>query len=323
MSEQLLPRSDVWRRQYDADRYARHLSQPELNQRIRDVLLNLLYVSAAGQIGFRPMDIGPGLISNDSTSWMEKCTHMLEEMKLRYGPYPAGFTRDILHKEPFPNFASDLAGKAAKRLASIQSRPGEVFIKFGKHTHMKHLYEAGTLRIQPATYFAEIIHNEAIRDNELAFAISVVLSRHELAKLVTNPQDVPQEVPPQRVDLEMKCSTDYWLYCVSSSVQARLFVDYNADSCVIIRDRPRFSEKLRDAGLQLLGGAAMHYGPVEYVDPLLPTAPRTFVPLLKHFRYTYQNEYRFCWLPRVAAPRVAHVDVRIGSLKDFSDLIVL
>ena len=45
MYQQLLPRNIAWRRQYDAQRYARHLSQPELNQRIRDILLNLLRVN--------------------------------------------------------------------------------------------------------------------------------------------------------------------------------------------------------------------------------------------------------------------------------------
>jgi hypothetical protein len=40
----MVRRSDAWRLQYRADRYARHLSQPELNQRLRDLVLNLLRV---------------------------------------------------------------------------------------------------------------------------------------------------------------------------------------------------------------------------------------------------------------------------------------
>jgi hypothetical protein len=106
-------------------------------------------------------------------------------------------------------------------------------------------------------------------------------------------------------------------------VEPRLFIDYNADSCVIIRDRTQFTEMLRSANPIQLSGAAMRDGSAEYVDPLLPTKPNTFVPFLKHFRYSYQNEHRFCWLPPSAIPKVTHVDVQIGSLKDFSDLIVL
>jgi hypothetical protein len=45
-------------------------------------------------------------ITNESAIWLEKCTHVLEEMQLRHGPYPACFTREILHSEPFPDLAS-------------------------------------------------------------------------------------------------------------------------------------------------------------------------------------------------------------------------
>ncbi len=102
---------------------------------------------------------------------MGKWTHVLEEMQLRYGPYPAGFTREILHSEPFPDFASELAAKAATKLSSLGLKTGEVFIKFGKRKYMEALYEAGTLRIQPASYFLERDHAGAIRDDELSLKI--------------------------------------------------------------------------------------------------------------------------------------------------------
>ena len=105
----LMPQHMAWRRQYEERRYARHLSQPELNRRIRDVMLNMLRVNKDAKI-----DLGE--ITDEGVAWMEKWTHVLQEMQLRHGPYPAGFTREILHSEPFPNFASELAGKAARRL---------------------------------------------------------------------------------------------------------------------------------------------------------------------------------------------------------------
>ena len=81
MNEQLLPRQLTWRRQYDAHRYARHLSQPELNRRIRDVVLNLLRVNPEAKIDL-------GSVTDESAIWMKKRTHVLEEMQLRHGPYP-------------------------------------------------------------------------------------------------------------------------------------------------------------------------------------------------------------------------------------------
>ncbi|MHB8527768.1 MAG: hypothetical protein ACYDD2_16710 [Candidatus Acidiferrales bacterium] len=273
---QFLPRHIAQRRQYDSRRYARHLSQSELNQRIRDVFLNLLRVNPEAKI-----DIGP--ITAESSIWMEKWTHVLEEMQLRHGPYPAGFTREILHREPFPDLASDLSRRAAARLSALGLKRGDVFIKFGKRVYMERLLEIGALRIQPASYFALPDHNGAVRDDELTLNFAVALTRDEVVKLVRNPQDVPPNAPEQRVDVKFQFPTDYWLYCVTNSVEPRLFVDFNADSCVIIRDRPRFMRMLREASRLALPGTVMRDEPAVYVDLLFPTAATITVPFMKHF----------------------------------------
>ena len=91
-----MPRHIQARRQYDRHRYARHLSQQELDRRIRDVVLNNLTLTSEAKIGLLPID-GQGLI------WMEKWIHVLEEMQLRYGPFPNGFTRNT-HRASNPEF---------------------------------------------------------------------------------------------------------------------------------------------------------------------------------------------------------------------------
>jgi len=67
----------------------------------------------------------------------------------------------------------------------------------------------------------------------------------------------------------------------------------------------------------------MHSGPAVYVDPLLPKTAKIFIPLSKHFGYSYQEEHRFSWLPAKPAKLLSYVDVQLGSLKEFTDLIVL
>lgn len=316
MTEKPVPRHIFWRRQYDERRYARHLSQAELNKRIRDVFLNLLRVNPEAKIGLHP-------INDESAVWIEKWTHVLEEMQLRHGPYPAGFSRDILYSEPFPDFASDLAEKAAKTLLSYGLRKNEVFIKYGKRKYMEPFYQAGSLRIQPASFFSERDLNGAAKDDELMLPLSFALSRKDILKLVVNPQDVPGDAPEQRVDVHFRSPTDYWLYCVTRSVEPRLFVDFNADACVIIRDKDVFRQMLHQAASRALPRATMSEGPAIYVDPLLPHTTKIFVPLAKHFGYSYQEEYRFCWIPPQAAKKLAHIDVEIGSLDQIAEIIVL
>jgi hypothetical protein len=43
----------------------------------------------------------------------------------------------------------------------------------------------------------------------------------------------------------------------------------------------------------------------------------------KPFGYSYQDEHRFCWIPTNPSMQLSHLDIEIGSLRDFSDLIVL
>jgi len=312
---EFLPRHVVQRRQYDLRRYARHLSDAELNQRSHDIFLNLLRVNHDAKIGVKP-------ITPANEIWLEKWTHVLEEMQLRYGPYPAGFTRDILNPETIPDFASDLARKAAFALSSTGLKQGDVFIKFGKREYMERLHLEGSLRIQAASYFSKTEHNGAVRDDELALNLCIFLSRNQIVNLVRNPEEVPPNVPDHRLEVGIRALGDYWLYCLTNSVEPRLFVDFNADSCVIIRDRNRFARMLREATRSRIP-TAMRDCSAAYVDPLLPTTANIDVPFAKHFRYAYQDEYRFCWLPSPPVDQLRPLDVQLGSLRDFSNLIVL
>jgi hypothetical protein len=313
MNSQLLPRYAQWREQYNAHRYAEHLNQADLNRRIRDIVMNMLHLTTEAQI-----DLGP--ITVEGAIWIEKWTHMLQEMRLRYGPYPAGFTRDIFHSEPFPNLASELAKKAAARIASLGLTHREVLVKYGKAQHMRHLYDAGLLRIQPADFFSQVEQNVALKDDELNRIVSLQLSRREIVKVVKNPDAVPENIPPL-CQVTIKSPSNYWLYCLSRSVEARLFIDFNADSCVIIRKPKQFAILLDQATHDL--GGAMHHGSVSYMDPLLPELNTYLVPFMKHFRFAYQDEYRFFWLPRLGAPKLTQLNIEIGSLGDIADLILL
>jgi hypothetical protein len=253
---------------------------------------------------------------------MERATHVLEEFKLRYGPYPAGLQEAAPPPSKIPEFASELARKAARRLEELGADLGDVFVKFGKRKYMEMLHSYGALRIQPATYFAAIAHNDAIKDDELTIEASLDLSREEVIALVSNPQEVP-DLLRYRVDVKLQLESDYWLYCLSSSLAPRLFIDYDADACVVIRDRVRFTSMLQEASLQKLSGTTMSYSAVEYIDPLLPRSLTVPVAFAKHLRYSYQNEHRFCWLPPHPITKAIHCDVETGSLRDFSDLVVL
>jgi hypothetical protein len=254
---------------------------------------------------------------------MEVWTHALEEMVLRHGPYPRGFTREILHSEPFPDFASELARKAARVLASHSLKPGDVFIKYGKPEHLFSLVEQGRMRVQCASYYSSPDHNGAVRDDELSLALSLSLTREDILKIVVNPGDVPDGPITQRMDLSYRSDRDYWLFCLTRSVEPRLFVDFDATACVIIKDPEAFKSRLQSHTAISFPNTVYHDGDAVYIDPLLPISAKIDIPFSKHFRYAYQEEFRFVWRPTEPVEKLQHVDLDIGSLKDIAELVVL
>jgi hypothetical protein len=312
-----LPRHVMWRRLYDDNRYGRSLTDLELKQRIDDLIYNLLTLTSDGKLGIIRMD------NRDNTAIAEKLTHMLEEMQLRHGPYPAGFDGSSL-KGRLAGFASAVAREAGGRFSSISSTGG-MLVKFGKKQYMESLINFGSMRIQPASYFLSKEHNAAIRDDEQRFGFTVTLERDEVVKLVKNPQDVPEIIPDQRVDFNAIFGTDYWVYCLTTAISDRLFIDFEADSCVIVKNPGEFRKRLQRVTEvhSILSRAEMRGDSAKYLDPLFPSIGLPDIPFVKHFKYAYQKEHRFCWIPRSPLPPLSHVDIEIGNLRGIADIVEL
>jgi hypothetical protein len=55
----------------------------------------------------------------------------------------------------------------------------------------------------------------------------------------------------------------------------------------------------------------------------LPETANVFVPLAKPFGYSYEDEYRFAWIPPAGTPALTHLDIELGGLADIAELVVL
>jgi hypothetical protein len=154
-----MPRDEMWRKAYRHDRYLKALTQLELNRRLRDLIRNVVILTSDAKIGLPPLNpIG--------IEWMALITHIAEELRLTYGPWPAGLTGEANREEKFPDFAGALAQKAATALAARGLMSREVFLRYGKPEYMTMLFEEGRLRVQPASEYAKPDHNGAVRDDE-------------------------------------------------------------------------------------------------------------------------------------------------------------
>jgi len=304
----------IWRRAYDKDRYCEYLTQRELNERFRDIVVNMFALTAEAKISF--VESGPG-----GEYWQKKLAEVVEELQLRYGPFPNGLTPGLMKPPTVPDFASDLAKKAAKVAKTRPGSTGTMLVRYGKPEHIRDLYLRGRFLAQPATTYSDTDFSSAVRDDERALKVSVAVRRGAILKLAQNPQDMPAEFKGQRMDFEITHPGNFWMFCMSAAADPRLFVDFPATACLIIKDRAEFVRRVLASTSKYLPNAVPRYGMVSYIDPVLPKTPRIDIRMSKHFKYAYQNEFRFVWASADVDPKPTFVE--IGDLQDISEMIEL
>lgn len=127
-------------------------------------------------------------------------------------------------------------------------------------------------------------------------------------------REIPNIIGPLRHTLHCE---NFYVFCAAGSFDPRLFDDFQADACLLIRDLNRFGLPLLREFAAVAGMPRQVHGSVHYEDPLHPVKENHLVEMTKHFRYEYQREWRMVWnseepLALVAAP----IFLEIGSLVD-------
>ena len=307
-----LKQHEIWRLGYRQKRYLIHASDDALDQRFKDVINNLTTLTPKGQVGLLP-------VTADGVRWMILFTHLLEEYGLRGRGLPTH--GDAPFVKPT---APDLPGSAKIEMPG----PGRALVKLGKRIHMQELYEKGRIRIAPAASYDDPSLNPAIRDDELKF--DQILPGTEV-KIIPRDKETGEPKDPIKVlgdvTVSMALATNYYVYCMTHTLSHRLFDDFAADSCVIIKDPTVFGSLLREAvQSQLLGWLGWNKS-VNYVDPYLHPEKVADLTFSKHFRFWYQQEYRFVWLPDATrGVQYTHLDpllIELGSLGHIAELVSL
>ena len=91
----------------------------------------------------------------------------------------------------------------------------------------------------------------------------------------------------------------------------------------IVLGRSRFLSKRKTHACPICDVVLMCDGPRDVVStvPLATPDRRVDVHLCKHFRYAYQNEFRFVWLPDELQRDLPTVFLELGRLKEFCEII--
>jgi len=108
---------------------------------------------------------------------------------------------------------------------------------------------------------------------------------------------------------------------LSLSFAPRLFLDFDADACLVIRKPIEFQEIILFAFENKFRDWSGVGQKITYIDPLNCSIKDIDVFFSKHFRFAYQQEYRFIWLPPTAMQSIDHVFIEVPNIQEYCYLI--
>jgi hypothetical protein len=311
-----IARHVFWRRQYRQRRYLQYLTEDELVQRAKDILANQLTLTGGLKIGFYDFE-------SEGDSLLQAFTHVLEELVLRGYVPPAPLAGKIADAQ-IPKYDWPGLPKAIHHFRNIVLPRDGVLIKYGKTEHLRDMIDVGRIRISSAASYDDPSLNAAIRDTELE--ISQILLPSEVELEVFDGKTGQRKgtiTPAGHITFTAKANTNYYAYCLASRFDLRMFGDFDADACVVIKEPVRFVEAIQaewDRRMPGWDGVAL---PVNYIDPFGDAGDDPDVFSSKHFRYGYQREFRCIWLPPTKRDVLDPLFLELGSLREYCELITL
>ena len=292
--------------EYIADRYLSHLSKEKLLDRGNDIFRNIFQLNDKGQITLENEE-------SIAAYWMDLWSEFLQECLMRgitekdMGPTVAGQS-PFKGKDPRPK-------SIGQRLKDVDIPTSPYLVKYGKREHLDKLHKEGILRIAPASEFDDPSMNTAQKDNEQSIQFEIDVT----SVPVMGPG--AEKNTKRHIPLSMDLNTNYYVTCLSEGLRHRLFIDFDADACLVIKDPDVFKDLVISALSAELTGFQFKAERVTYYDPL-SISPVDLEPIFhKHHRYTYQEEVRIIAVPNEPTTILEPVFINLGSLTEISNVI--
>lgn len=187
---------------------------------------------------------------------------------------------------------------------------GDVIFRYGKRSHIEGIVHDGAIRISPASSYKAMEDDTALQDTEESKAS---FQQGERTRITSHAEG---RIPGMDDDELTASSTDYYVFCASCDWDRNLFTSFDgADACLIIKDVEEFGRRLESAASARLSGWRCFHGPVHYFDPYERVGyERINLGISKDFKYAYQREYRFLWMPLDDQPTYGPLDLNLGNV---------
>lgn len=297
-----------WIKLYRKNPYLRELTIQDLSDREADIAQNMMRFDEVRQKYVPIFNIGKDGIYRPvrNLDWLRMYTEVYEEFRSRG-------TKAL----KLPSMAEMF--DCQKRLLKTQAvRPK--LIEASKQSMDN--YELPKLLFR---YSKRKYNEEFLKKGMLRISLSSIYGDSTLLRSQRD-QEAKMDIPKSERVFE---TDDFYTVCFSSLYSYRMYCEFSADSCVVIRNieefKKRFLKSIRihnsDAANIRISRADL--SPIFYYDPLnilLPTEGRE-IALSKPFRFAYQHEFRVALLPSKPS-QLKSFDIELGPLDDIAELVL-
>jgi hypothetical protein len=299
---------------YRKERYLEGFPKEDLTGRAVDAVINMLELE-----GERTLVVNFG--EAPVLDALARLGEVMEEMRLREGPLPETWYAELAAKWGGVPGTPERTRRALTWIQSRKAAPVGGLVRFGRIDHLEAALKTGSIRLGPASMYADPSLSRAQLANELAFDHHVDTRRHRFELWDETNTKKLADLDPIKPTITRRAATDAYVLSFTRRISARLFHAFQADGCLLIHDESAFKARLADATRLALPGWEMLALDVRYVDSFSPEGRNATPLFVKPASHQYQREHRILWLPPAPAMNLTPVFVELGSLTDIAELV--
>jgi len=297
-------------REYSMHRYLRNANDTSLDIRRTDIYANMWTTDIDGSVQ---------RISDPARRkfFLTKLIELEVENSIRHQLGDIDFD-----EEQIRNIASRKYKRVRPKIARKIPKK-DFLVRYSKKNYIEKPFSEGSIRLAPASSYADSSLNAAQFDEELRH-FSVTPDEQLLFKMYGSDTlgGPERELPVTPLELFRYMEVqNFYVICCATSFDCRMFYDFEADAAIIIFDNDTFISRINSAVLDQVPSKFKH-GKINYYDPYLVKRPQLVPGFSKHFRYAYQDEYRLIWEVSPQIP-LQPFFINIGSMHDIADLVEL
>jgi DNA invertase Pin-like site-specific DNA recombinase len=214
----------IWLQEYRDGRAYVHLTDEQLCYRYACLLENAIAFDDFG---------AHWIIKSDQAHWSKRISWVEEEFRFRSLAHRIEELRAVELARSRPPV------KAARRVSSTIEAlsPGSYIVKFAERRYVRDMLAYGRFRISPASRYCDASLNPAIRDDELQAEIFAPAGSSLSMQVDEAYREIPGILGP--LVFRRRCS-DFYVFCAAGVFDPRLFDEFQADACQVVRDIQRF-----------------------------------------------------------------------------------